>query len=108
MLFETEPVQFRRENQDPLPDFLDRLWNLVERRGEGLDVFALERGDEGFAKLFGQFLRDSFVFPATGDEFLEALRRFVMLESAEKIHEMMNAAVSLLRAGFEQVEKLFV
>src|SRR5438876_10951996 len=108
MFLETAAVQVRRENQDPLADFLDGLGDFVERRGEGLNVFALQRGDEGLAELFREFLGDSFVFPAAANKFIEALRRIVMLEFAEKINQMMDAAVGLLRAGFEQIVKLFV
>ena len=108
MFFETAAVQVRRENQDALADFLDGLGDFVERGGEGLDVFALQWGNECLAKLFGQFLGDSFVFPAAANKFIEALRRIVMLEFPEKINQMMDAAVGLLRAGFEQVVKLFV
>src|SRR2546423_8068075 len=53
MFLETAAVEIRRENQDPFPDFLDRLGNFVERGGERLDVFALEWSDESFAKLLG-------------------------------------------------------
>src|ERR1043166_4828251 len=108
MLLETAPVEIGRENQDPFSDFLNGFRNLVERRGERLDVFALERGDESFAELFGQLLSDPFVFAPAGDEFLEALRPLVMLEFAEECDEMVDAAVGLLGAGFEQIEKLFV
>src|SRR5438477_8932985 len=108
MFFETTAMQVRRENQDALADFLDGLGDFVERRGEGLDVFALKRGDECLAKLFGQFLGDSFVFPAAANKFIKALRRIVMLEFPEKINQMMDAAIGLLRAGFEKVVKLFV
>jgi hypothetical protein len=108
MLFETAAVQVGRKNKDPFPDFLDGLGNFVEGRGQGLDVFAFERCDERLAELFGQFLRDLFILAPAVDEFVEALRRFVMFEFAEKRDEMVDAAVGLLRAGFEQIEKLFV
>src|SRR2546423_12794470 len=102
MFFETAAVQVRRENQDPLADFLDGLGNFVERRGQRLDVFALQRRNEGLAELFREFLGDSFVLPAAANKFIEALRRIVMLELPEKINQMMDAAVRLRRAGFEQ------
>src|ERR1041384_4311233 len=108
MFLETAPVEVGWENQNSLADFLNRLRNLVERRGERLDVFALEWGDESFAELFGELLGDAFVFAPAGDEFLEALRPLVMLEFAEQRDEMVNAAVGLLGARFEQIEKLFV
>src|ERR1041385_7496468 len=108
MFLETASVQVRRKNQDSLADFLNRLRNLVECRGERLDVFALQRSDESFAELFGQLLGDPFVFPPAGDEFLEALRPLVMLQFAEECDEMVDAAVGLLSAGFEQIKKFFV
>jgi hypothetical protein len=108
VFLEAASVEVRRENQDPLPDFLDGLWNFVERGRERLDIFALERRDERFAKLFGQFLGDAFVLAPAGDEFLEALGRLVVLELPEKVDQMVNAAVGLLGAGFEKIEKLFV
>jgi hypothetical protein len=37
------PGQIRRANQDAFASFLDRLWNFVERAGERLNVFALQR-----------------------------------------------------------------
>src|SRR3954464_209165 len=108
MLFETEAVQFRRENQDSLPDFLHGFGNLVERGGEGLDVFAFERSDEGLAKLLGQLLGNALVFAPAGDEFFQTLGGIVMLEFTEKIDEMVDAAVGLLRALLQEVEELFV
>ena len=53
MLLETAAVQIGRENQDALADFLDRLGNFVERRGQRLDVLAFQRSDERLAELFG-------------------------------------------------------
>src|SRR2546421_1053342 len=53
MFLETASVQVSGKNQDPLADFLDRLGNFVERRGERLDVFAFERRDERLTKLLG-------------------------------------------------------
>ncbi len=108
MFLETAAVQVCRENQDALPDFLNGLGNLVERGSEGLDVLAFERSDESFAKLLGQLLGDPFIFPAAVDEFVQALRRIVMLEFTQQIDEMVDAAVGLLRAFFEQVVELFV
>src|SRR5438876_11903672 len=108
MFLETAAVQVRRENQDPLADFLDGLGDFVERRGEGLNVFALQRSNEGLAELFREFLGDSFVFPPAANEFIEALRRIVMLEFPEKINQVMDAAIGLLRASLEEIVKLFV
>src|SRR5882762_9695409 len=108
MLLETATVQVGRENQDALADFLDGLGNFVERRAQRLDVFALQRGDERLAELFRQLLRDLFVLAPAVDEFIETLRRIVMLEFPEERDEMVNAAISLLRAGFEQIVELFV
>ena len=59
-------------------------------------------------QLLGQFLGDLFVFAPAVDEILQAFRRFMMLELRQEIDQMMDAAVGLLRAGFEQIEKLFV
>src|SRR6476659_7066138 len=108
MFFETPTMEVGGENENPLADFLDGLGNFVERGSERLDVFALERGNERLAKLLGQLLRDLFILAPAIDEFIEALRLFVMLEPAEKSDEMVDTAVGLLRAGFEQVEELFV
>ena len=108
MLLKTAPVQIGRENQDPFADFLDRLRDFVESGGERLNVFSLKRSDESLAKLFGQFLRDPFVLPAAVDEFVQTLGRFVVLEFSEKVNQVVNTAVGLLGAGFEEVEKLFV
>ncbi len=108
MDLEIVAVQIVRTDQDALADFLDRLGNFVERGGEGLDVFALERGDESLAELLGQFLRDLLVLAPAVDEFLQALRRFLALQLGQERDQMMHALVGLLRAGLEQVEEFFV
>src|SRR5437764_8636890 len=101
-------MQSGGKNQDAFADLLERLRDFVERGGEGLDVFALEWSDESFAELLGQFLGDLFVFAPAVDEILQAFRRFMMLELRQQSDQMMHAAVGLLRAGFEQIEKILV
>ena len=108
MFLETAAVQLAREDHDPLPDLFHRLRNLIERRGQGLDVFAFQRRDERFAKLLRQLLRDLLVLAPAVDKFLQALRRLVMLELRQQRDQMMHAAVRLLRARLQQIEKLFV
>ena len=108
MLLETAAVEFARKNQDPLSDLFHRLRNLVKRRCQGLNVLSFQRRDERLAELFRQLLGDLFVFSPAVDEIFQAFRRLVELELREQRDQMMHAAVRLLRACFEQVEKLFV
>ena len=108
MFLETAAVQFARKDHDPLPDFFHGLRDLVERRRQGLDVFSFQRGDERLAKLFRQLLRDLLVLSPAVDEFFQAFRGLVALELRQQRDQMMHAAVRLLRAGFQQIEKLFV
>src|SRR6266446_5447947 len=108
MLLETAPVEVGRENQDSFADLLDRLRDFIERGGEGLDVFTLERRNESFAELFGELLRDLFVLAPAVDKFVQALGRIVMLQFSQEVHQMMDAAVRLLRAGFEQIKEFLV
>ena len=39
---------------------------------------------------------------------LEALRGIAVLELGQQRHQFVDAAIGLLRAGFEQIEKFFV
>ena len=71
MLLEIATVQISGTDQNAFADFLDRLRDLIKRGGERLDVFALQRSDEGLAQLLGQFLRDLFVLPPAVSEFLQ-------------------------------------
>jgi hypothetical protein len=105
---ETAPVQVGWENQDSFADLLDRLRNFIERGGEGLDVFTLERRNESFAELFGELLRDLFVLAPAVDEFVQALGRIVVLQFSQEVHQMMDATVRLLRAGFEQIKEFLI
>ena len=105
---ETAAMQILRTNQNALADFLDRLGYFIKRGRQRLNVFAFERRDKCFAKLLGQLLRDAFVLAPALGELGQVLRRVAVLEFAQQIDEVMNAAVGLLRAGFEQIEKFFV
>ena len=54
--------------REPFTDLLDVLGNLIERRGERLDIFPLQRGDKGFAECLGGFQADSLMgAPALGE-----------------------------------------
>src|ERR1700720_4621095 len=108
MLLETAAVEFGRKNQDTFADFFHGLGNLVERGRERLDVLAFQRRDECLAELLGQLLCDLFILSPAVDKFIQARGRIVMFQLRQKGHEMMDAAVGLLRAGFEQVEELLV
>src|SRR5438128_1048302 len=99
MLLETAAVEFGRKDQDAFADFLHGLGNLIERSRERLNVLAFQRRDERLAELLGQLLRDLFIPAPAVDKFVEALGRIVVLELAQKRHQMMDAAVGLLRAG---------
>src|SRR5207248_11441147 len=105
---EIVPVQVLRTNQNPLADFLDCLRNFVERTGQRLNVFTLQRSDERFRKFLGQLLGDSFIFAPALGKCVEVARRFAFLQIRQQIDQVVNAAVGLLRACLEQVEKLFV
>ena len=108
MFLKIAAVQIARTNQNAFADFLDRLRNFVERSGERLDVFALQRRDESLAKLLGQLLRDLLVLAPAVDELLQTLRRIVLLQFREEIDEVMHAAIGLLRARLQEVVKFFV
>ena len=108
MLLETAAVEFGRKDHDPFADLFHGLGNLIKRRRQGLDVLSFQRRDERLAELFRQLLRDLFILAPAVDKFIQARGRIVMLQLRQKGHEMMHAAVRLLRAGFEQIEKLFV
>ena len=108
MLLETAAVQFARKDHDPLPNLFHRLRNFIERRGQGLDVLPFQRRDKCFAELFGQLLRDLLILSPAVDEFFQAFRRLVLLELRQQRDQMVHAAVRLLRAGLQQIEKLFV
>jgi hypothetical protein len=42
------------------------------------------------------------------NEIFQGLGRFVALEPSQQRDEVMDAAIGLLRAGFQQIEKFFV
>ena len=106
-LFETAAVDVLRKNHNALADFLDRLGNLIERRGQRLDILAFQRRDECLAELFRQLLRDLFIFAPAVDKCVQTLRRIVLLQFVQKGDEMMHAAVRLLRAALRANRKIF-
>jgi hypothetical protein len=101
-------LEFPGKDHDSLPDLFHGLRNLIKRRCQGLDVLSFQRRDERLAELFRQLLRDLFVFSPAVDEIFQSLRRFVELELRQQRDQMMNTAVRLLRACFQQIEKLCV
>ena len=101
-------VEIVRTYQDALADFLDCLRNLIKGGGERLDVFALQRRDEGLAKLLGQFLGDFFILAPAEDEFLEALRATPALQLGQERDQMVDTLIRLFCAGFEQIKEFFV
>ena len=108
VLLETAAVEFAGKDHDPLPDLFHGLRNLIKRRRQGLDVLSFQRRDERLAELFRQLLRDLFVLSPAVDEIIQAFRRLVVLELRQQRDQMMHAAVRLLRACLQQIEKLFV
>src|SRR5688572_14938177 len=108
MFFKVLGLQLAGPDQDALSDFFYRLGDLVERRGESLDIFAFQRGDKRFAELFGQLLRDLFIFSPALHKLLHALRRVVVLQFGQQRDEMVDTGVRLLRAGFQQIKELLV
>ena len=50
----------------------------------------------------------SLSFAAAVRQIIQALWRIVVLELRQQVDQMMDAAIGLLRARFEQIEKLFV
>ncbi len=95
-------------NQNALTNFLDCLRNFIECAGQRLNVFALERRDEGLAKLFGELLSNFFVLAPAEDELFQALRRLVLLEPFQQTRSNDAHCVGLFRALFQQIVKLFV
>ena len=84
------------------------LSDRAKRRRQGLDIFSFQRRDKRFAKLFGQLLGDFFILSPAVDKFIQARGRIVMFQLRQKGHEVMDAAVGLLRARFQEIVKLFV
>src|SRR4029434_3029132 len=98
MIGEIAAVQVLRTNQNPLTDFLHGFRYLIQGAGQRLNVFALQRRDESFAKLLGELLRDFLVLAPAEDELFQALWRLVLLEPFQQRDPMMDARVCLFRA----------
>ncbi len=94
--------------RNALADFLHCLRYFIQCAGQRLNVFALERCDEDFAKLFGKFLGDFLVLTAAQDELFQALWRLVLLEPFQQRDQMMHACIGFFRALLQQIVKLFV
>jgi hypothetical protein len=95
-------------DREAFDEFLDGFGDTVEAAGERFDVFALERGDEGFAELFGDEAGDLFILPAALDEIVEVAGAAVGLNPLEIIGQEFGAGERFLGAGFEEVVELLV
>jgi len=92
-------------NRDALPDLLDLLGNAVEREREGLDVLAVQRGDEGAAERLGHLLADALLLAAGVHELPDVGGGAPVGQGVEVAAEDVDAGLGLVRAGLQQVEK---
>jgi hypothetical protein len=89
-------------------DFLDDLGDAVEGVGKGFDVFAFERGDEGFAEFLGDLLGDALVLAAALDELVEVIGGGEGLAAFEVAGQQLGAGERFFCAGFKKVVELLV
>src|SRR5690606_30758721 len=79
--------EFAGVDREAFDEFLDGFRDAVEGAGKGFDIFAFERGDEGFAKFLGDEAGDLFILPAALDKIVEVAGAAVRLDALEIIGE---------------------
>ena len=95
-------------DRQTLDDLLDHLGDPVERKGQGLDVLALQRRHKRPAEFLGDLLGDAFVLPTGVDEIIDVYGPVVGGALPQKAPEQGGAGPGLLGAGLEQVEELLL
>src|ERR1041385_4328241 len=88
-----------------LAKFLRRLWNLVQRIGEGFDVLPFQRGDEGLEQVLGQFLGDAFVLAA---RLHEAGQGPFLRGGLDQLDDIVDTGARFFRAAFHEREEFVV
>ena len=96
-------------SQNALGNFLDRFGNFVERIGQRLDVFALQRRHKSFHEQLADFIRDGFVFPARSHKFVERRGDGMVgqdaLESGDTVQTFLRAGVKQIATPAQQITK---
>jgi hypothetical protein len=97
-----EPVR-----NDPESSVVNAVQNVVERGGEGLDVFGIERGDEGGTEAVEDIVDDviSFIFNAA-DVFLDPADSVVAI--FEPGYEQVGGTAEDLTVTFKKLEESLV
>ena len=95
-------------DREPFDNLFDHLGDPVEREGQGLDVFALQRRHEGPAELLGDLLGDALVLPAGVDKIIDFIGPVVGGVLLQKAAEQRGAGPGLLGARLQQIEELLL
>jgi hypothetical protein len=103
MAGEVHAAEFEAGKQIAFAELLGDFRDFVKGVGNGLDVLPFERGDEGFAEMFGELLGEAFLFAAGGGKGLEL---GLFLAVAQQRHQTLDGTAGFLRTAFHQIEKL--
>ena len=100
--------ELARADGEALTDFFASLRNLIKGVGEGFDVFAFKRGDEGQAKFLGDGEADTFVVSPSDNEFREVPIEIRLTHFGVELGQRLGTLRCLVGAGFEQFLKPFI
>ena len=88
---------------ETLRELFDHLANAVHRVRQGLDVFALQPGDERVDQLLADLLGDPLVLAASQGKLVQRMRVAAVLKQFD---QQAGKRLGFVGAGFQQVEKL--